>query len=120
LLLALAYLLIAVTGCHLAFVAAGVVPPIELGAELQVLLTANLAFLVWRAASRAAFTAREFGWEEGLRAVLRIPVSNVIAIMAGRRALVAYCRSLAGEAPRWDKTEHDLHPTTHQPMRKAA
>ena len=120
LLLALAYLLIAVTGCHLAFVAAGAVPPVKLGAELQVLLTANLAFLVWRAASRAAFTAREFGWGEGLRAVLRIPVSNVIAIMAGRRALVAYCRSLAGEAPRWDKTEHDLHPTTHQPMRKAA
>ena len=119
-LLALAYLLIAVTGCNLTLVALGKLPPLVLGAELRALLTANLAFLLWRTTFRAAFTAREFGWAEGLRAVLRIPVSNVIAIMAGRRALVGYCRSLRGEAPRWDKTEHDLHPATHLWPRKAA
>ena len=64
---------------------------------------------------RFAFTAREYGAMEGVRAVLRIPVSNVIAIMAGRRALFAYLRSLSGEAARWDKTVHDLHPVS-QPL----
>lgn len=75
------------------------------------LLAVNLASFVWRAAARFGFTAREYGPWEGLRAVLRIPVSNIIAIMAGRRALVAYARTLAGAKPHWDKTFHHAHPT---------
>jgi adsorption protein B len=47
---------------------------------------------------------------EGIRAVLRIPVANVIAIMAGRRAVVTCLRSLTGQVPQWDKTHHDAHP----------
>tara|TARA_A100001391_G_scaffold66729_3_gene42452 strand:+ start:37052 stop:38485 length:1434 start_codon:yes stop_codon:yes gene_type:complete len=74
------------------------------------LLWLNLGSLIWRASMRFAFTAREYGWAEGLRALLRIPVANVISIMAGRRALFAYVRTLAGAAPKWDKTEHDIHP----------
>ena len=77
---------------------------------LAVLLAANLASFVWRAVMRFAFTAREYGWREGMWAVVRIPVANVIAIMAGRRALVAYVRTLRGAAPRWDKTFHHAHP----------
>lgn len=77
---------------------------------LAVLVLANLASFAWRALLRLAFTAREHGLAEGLRAVLRIPVANVIAIMAGRRALAAYCRSLRGEVPSWDKTRHEVHP----------
>jgi adsorption protein B len=30
--------------------------------------------------------------------------------MAGRRALVAYVRTLNGREPPWDKTEHVAHP----------
>ncbi|MEN7538709.1 glycosyl transferase family protein [Aurantiacibacter flavus] len=74
------------------------------------LLWLNVASFVWRAGMRFAFTTREYGWLEGLRAVLRIPVSNIIAIMAGRRALFAYIRTLRGAAPKWEKTEHDVHP----------
>ena len=77
---------------------------------LMALIWANLASFAWRATMRFAFTAREYGVLEGLRAVLRIPVANVVAIMAGRRALFAYMRTLAGEQARWDKTEHDVHP----------
>ena len=43
--------------------------------------------------------------------MLRIPLANVIAIMAGRRALVAYVRTLRGAAVTWDKTAHLIHPT---------
>lgn len=77
---------------------------------LSALLAMNLAAFVWRVGMRFAFTAREYGWPEGLRAVLRIPVANIIAIMAGRRALAAYVATLRGAPPRWDKTVHHDHP----------
>ena len=69
----------------------------------------------WRMALRLVFTAREYGLAEGLRAVLRIPLANVIAIMSGRRALFAYVRSLGGMAVTWDKTEHCSHPAMAMP-----
>jgi adsorption protein B len=31
-------------------------------------------------------------------------------ILAARRAVLAYCRSLAGAKVVWDKTEHVVHP----------
>ncbi len=58
------------------------------------------------------FVGHEYGWPERIRAVLRIPVANVIAIMAGRRAIVSYMRSLAGHPIGWDKTDHDAHPAS--------
>jgi adsorption protein B len=82
---------------------------------LAVLLGCNLAAVAWRAAVRFAFTTREYGWREGLRALARIPVANLIAISAGRRALFAYARTLCGEAPRWEKTVHDAHPAAMAP-----
>ena len=84
--------------------------PWRIDSWLAALLAANLAAFGWRVAARFTFTAREYGWAEGLRAIARIPVSNMIAIDAGRRALVAYVRTLFGEQPRWDKTFHDAHP----------
>lgn len=66
--------------------------------------------LVWRSIMRVIFTGREYGWKEGLLAPLRMPVANVVTILAARRAVWAYCRSLAGERVVWDKTEHVVHP----------
>ena len=77
---------------------------------LLLMMRVSLWGLAWRAAMRFAFTTREYGPLEGLRSVLRIPVANVITIMAGRRALVAYIRTLRGERVMWDKTTHTLHP----------
>lgn len=84
--------------------------PWEPSRFLQVLVWVNLACFAWRTMMRFAFTAREYGWAEGLRAVLRLPFANLIAIMAGRRALAAYVRVLLGGRPRWDKTYHHAHP----------
>jgi len=75
---------------------AGLGSSLDLSPELRIILVLNFASFIWRVVSRYAFTAREYGWAEGLRAVVRIPVANVIAIMAGRRALVAYAKALAG------------------------
>jgi adsorption protein B len=88
--------------------------PWEPSGFLLLVLWANLASFVWRAAMRFAFTAREYGWSEGLWALARLPFANVITIMAGRRACAAYTMSLLGRRVRWDKTEHDAHPADLQ------
>jgi adsorption protein B len=104
------YLLLALALLLGAFDLAGFDRPYALNGLLLALLAINLASFLWRACMRFLFTSTEYGWREGLRAVLRIPVANVIAIMAGYRALFAYARTLRGEAPRWEKTAHKSHP----------
>lgn len=84
------------------------------GAALQIILLVNVISFMWRAIWRFAFTTQEYGPLEGVIAILRIPFANVITIIAGRRALVAYLRSLDGHAPVWDKTDHRLHPAMAQ------
>jgi adsorption protein B len=79
---------------------------------LRGLLWACLASLAWRAMLRAVFTAREYGVAEGFRAILRIPFANVVLMMAGRRALLAYLAVLRGAPLRWEKTVHQLHCAT--------
>jgi adsorption protein B len=75
------------------------------------LLSANLAFFAWRVAWRFAFTTRNYGIAEGIFAVVRIPITNIVAIMAGRRAIGAYWGTVFGKTIVWDKTEHTSHPT---------
>jgi bacteriophage N4 adsorption protein B len=89
--------------------------PVPYSPLLVAMLSISFAAFVWRAVWRFFFTAREYGLAEGIRAVLRIPVGNVIAILAGRRALLAYVRTLRGGAVRWDKTRHATHPA-EQPV----
>lgn len=108
--LAVAYGLLLVMGISWAARGAGFAYPAAYDPTLQLLLAINFAGFVWRGIWRFAFAARQYGVQEGLRAVMRIPVSNLIAIMAGRRALFAYARSLAGERVVWDKTDHAAHP----------
>ncbi len=110
LVLAAAYLLLVVDAVLLGLSAAGLASPHSLSVPLRAMLIASFAGFLWRGALRFAFTAREYGLAEGVFAVLRIPVANVIAIMAGRRALAAYFRSLRTGQVVWDKTSHDRHP----------
>ena len=86
--------------------------PAPTSPALIALLWINFAAFVWRAGFRLAFAAEAYGWREGLRSILRIPFANVIAIMAGRRATVAYARSLLGSAVVWEKTPHPVHAST--------
>lgn len=110
LLLAVAYLLVAIAALEYVLAAMGLAAPAPLSPMLTALLWANFAALSWRVAARSLFTAREFGLAEGVLAVPRTVVSNTIAIIAGRRALRAYARTLRGGRPVWDKTEHSDHP----------
>ena len=117
LVLAAAYLLLLVDGVMLAARHLGWVEGVAISPVLAAMLALSFAGFLWRSAIRFVFTAHEYGWREGFRGVLRIPVGNVIAIIAGRRALTAYLRSLAGEQVVWDKTQHLTHPASAAPLR---
>jgi len=104
--------LIIVTGIAAAL---GWAQPAPMSPLLKALLIANFAMFAWRSAWRFAFTARNYGWYEGLWAVARIPASNVVAIMAGHRAISAYAGTLLGRAIEWDKTSHNNHPSRTGP-----
>jgi adsorption protein B len=75
-------------------------------APFLLLAAINSALLLWRLAMRFGFVARAFGWREGARAVPRTLTSNIIAIMAARRALGRYARLRGTGAAPWDKTAH--------------
>lgn len=72
------------------------------------LFIVNAALLVWRAIMRFAAVRSQYGLREGLRAVPRMVVSNIIAMMAARRAIVQYMRLLSGGPLHWDKTAHQF------------
>jgi bacteriophage N4 adsorption protein B len=88
----------------------GLVRPWQPDGAVLALLWANLASFAWRTLMRVAFTAREYGIRQGAFTILRLPHANLIAILAGRRAVVAYLRTLLGGRVRWDKTHHYAHP----------
>ncbi|MGY6551287.1 MAG: glycosyl transferase family protein [Erythrobacter sp.] len=113
LVLLLGYSLVALTAAGGLAVAFGAIEPQPLSPLVKVLLLANLAAFLWRAVWRFAFAARVYGWSEGVRAVLRIPLANIVAIMAGRRAVLAYVASLRGSAIVWDKTPHARNPVSY-------
>lgn len=110
LVLLVGYALVLLTGLMGVMVVAGVAEPTPLTPLVKAVLTANAVAFGWRIVMRFAFTAHEYGWREGLWAVARLPLANIIAIIAGRRAVFAYARTLGGSAAVWDKTEHDAHP----------
>lgn len=110
LVLLIGYMLLALTLLSWLAIELGFGEPVALSPLLKTLLIANLIAFAWRAGWRFAFTARNYGIVEGLRAVLRIPLTNVVAIMAGRRAIAAYTRTLMGRDVEWDKTPHNAHP----------
>lgn len=83
---------------------------VEITPFVQTLLLIDFCAFLWRAMMRFGFTAREYGIGEGLLSIVRIPIANIISIMAGRRAVTAYIASLMGKPLQWDKTPHDAHP----------
>lgn len=90
-------------------------PPIHLSPFSQRLLDLNLALMAWRMMTRAIFTARIYGWRHGLAAIPRMFIANVIAILAARRAIVLYMKSLFGAPLLWDKTTHRFPDMAEQP-----
>ncbi len=72
------------------------------------LLIASSFLLIWRALMRFVSVRHHYGTQEGMRAIPRMFISNIIAMMAARRAAVQYLRMLSGCAFEWDKTAHQF------------
>ncbi len=84
----------------------GALPPL-IPPWLAVLLWCNAAMLLWRLLLRAAFTAHNHGPTEGLRAIPRAVVSNIINAAAAWTAARRYYAIIRGTAElKWDKTAH--------------
>jgi adsorption protein B len=81
-------------------------PALPTSPLLDALLVANLFLMGWRIAMRALFVGRFYGWRQGVGAIPRTFVANIIAILAARRAIFLYARSLLGAPLQWDKTQH--------------
>ncbi|MDQ4087847.1 MAG: glycosyl transferase family protein [Pseudomonadota bacterium] len=73
---------------------------------LAVLLEVNLALLIWRLAMRFGFVAGAYGVREGLRALPRVVVSNVVAMLAAWQALMRYRAIRRTGRSEWNKTAH--------------
>jgi adsorption protein B len=102
LVLAAAYLALALWGALLlvSLPTGFALPPF--GPALNALLAVNSGLLLWRLGMRFGFVAAAHGWREGLRSLPRTVTGNIIAMMAARRALVRYRGGHKG----WDKTAH--------------
>jgi adsorption protein B len=104
------YICLLLTAILAAAQAQGLYQPPAMRAEIIILLWLNSAFLLWRLAVRAGFVAALYGPKEALLSVPRSIVSNVIAIMAMRRACTNYLRHCFGAPLTWDKTAHHFMP----------
>ncbi len=115
LVLLIGYTLVVLSAAMGALMAVGFAEPLPLTPLLVAVLAANAIAFAWRIGMRFAFTAREYGIGEGLWAIARLPLANVIAIVSGRRAVFSYARALGGRAAAWDKTDHDANPARPAP-----
>lgn len=106
LVLAAAYLALAIWGVSWIIHAVADIPGLAQGAGTRLLLKINGVLLVWRMTMRALHTAAAYGWQEGLRSIPRAVVANYISLLAVRRALWRYVGVLRGAKLHWDKTEH--------------
>lgn len=82
------------------------IPSRPLSPTIIALLWVNMGLMSWRGLMRALFVGQAYGWRYGLGAVPRTLIANYIAILAARRAIFQYVRSLLGQPLKWDKTQH--------------
>ncbi len=100
----LALLLTLLTWGWAAWLGASITLP--MGDDMRLLAVFNLLLLLWRGVFRAWHSGARYGWGEGVLALVRIPIANIILIMSAWRALLSYARARRGRASFWDKTAH--------------
>jgi bacteriophage N4 adsorption protein B len=101
-----AYMCILLTAFLALLEVAGLHTSLPFSPLLRNLLAINALFLVWRLGVRAAFVGSLYGPLEALYSVPRSIIANIIAIMAARRACIAYLKHCFGAPLSWDKTAH--------------
>jgi adsorption protein B len=82
------------------------VPPEPISPELAFLLSVNLVLLGWRLAMRFLFVKQAYGWVEAFRSLPRVFISNMVAMLAARRAVPRYLKARRTGVATWEKTTH--------------
>lgn len=93
-------------GVTLALNALGWASPPRRPQWLETAFGVTALLMLWRLGFRAYWTTQAYGWREGLRAIPRVILCNVIAMIAARRALAHYIRTLRTGHVVWEKTTH--------------
>lgn len=101
-----AYLAFVLWGLLLVAPLLGFTSPTIASSMIERLLWLNFSFMTWRMIMRALFVGHSYGWRHGLGAIPRTILANFIAMMAARRAVFLYLKSLTGKPLVWDKTQH--------------
>lgn len=107
--LAIAYFAICLTGFLYILELSDVYQPSPISDLLKAMLVINAFFLSWRLAFKGCFVFSLYGLREACLSVPRTFIANIINILAARRALFQYLKSLTGVPPKWEKTDH-FHP----------
>ncbi|GAA0472195.1 hypothetical protein GCM10009096_11620 [Parasphingorhabdus litoris] len=107
--LSLAYLAILLTASLYVLKLGNLYEPQPFPDLLMAMLWINAFFVLWRLAFKGYFVFKLYGLREALLSIPRTFIANIINILAARRALFQYLKSLAGIAPKWEKTNH-FHP----------
>ncbi len=106
LVLALAYMAMLLTALLYLLDLIGFYQPDPVSDLLGAMLVINGLFLCWRLAIKGYFVFSLYGLREALLSVPRTFVANVINMLAARRALFQYLKTLSGNPIQWDKTTH--------------
>ena len=87
---------------------------VEPGSLMSSLMAVNGALLGWRLVMRWLFVTRLYGWREGLRAIPRTLISNIINARAAFRAARRFAGlARTGGRAAWDKTAHRFPREAH-------
>jgi adsorption protein B len=101
-----AYVALVLWGILYAFELFGGLVMQPIPALLSSLLAVNLGLLAWRLVMRFGFVTRAYGWREGLRALPRVVIANIVAMLAARRAVTRYLIGRRTGTSAWGKTAH--------------
>lgn len=75
---------------------------------VRLLLDITFCLMLWRLVVRFYWSARSYGWRQGLYSIPRVFFGNIITMLAAQRAIGLYVRQLRSGRVVWDKTRHQF------------
>lgn len=110
----LAYVLLYELGRRV-LTAYGDLPPIiNPGTLLYAIVVVDTCLMLWRFIHRFLTVNRIYGWWAGLLSILRLPLGNVINLVATVRSIGQFTLSVRNKSKlRWDKTAHTFPSADH-------
>ncbi len=84
-----------------------------LSENMQFMILCSSLLMLWRLFMRSAFLYYHYGFVQACYALPRMITSNIIAILAARRAVILYYKYCFGGTMIWEKTQHDIMPPSY-------